>query len=180
MKSFKKIEQGGAVLVVALVSLLLMSMLGATLLKTGLFHEKMATNNRLDALTFQAAESGINATIHLLNSNSLLRNRLMAGAVVDTCLTENGAATEHCQDAGISLDITDNHSSSVSPAVEVRAQTRYRGASPVPGYAADLIVYHQFTTEGRAYYPESAPLPFGHLNLQVWQTLGSNSAVLNQ
>lgn len=48
--------QCGAVLIISLIMLLLMTILGITAMRTGLLEEKMAANSRDQTLAFQAAE----------------------------------------------------------------------------------------------------------------------------
>ena len=48
--------QRGAVLIISLIMLLLMTILGITAMRTGLLEEKMAANSRDQTLAFQAAE----------------------------------------------------------------------------------------------------------------------------
>lgn len=170
----------GAVLVFALITVLLMSILGGTLMKTGLFHERLTTNNHLDALTFQAAESVIVATMQDIDASPRLRKKLMNGQLLQNCVSANGKITEECDDQQFPTTAHASKGPLQGVTLANLAMTHYQGASSVPGFAIDALAYHRFSTEGRAYFAAEPSLPFGHLNVQVWQTVGATTGVFNQ
>lgn len=170
--------QRGAVLLIALITVLLMSMLGATLMRAGLFHEKLSANNRLDSFTFWAAESAITASMAAIDKQQRWQDLILSGRVWDVCLTQSGIAETDCDKPGFPL--ADGNGDARASALAARTQTRYMGGSPLPGFAVDQVVIQRFSTEGRAYYSDHSPLPFGHLNMQVWQRIGTDTGVFYQ
>lgn len=170
----------GAVLIFALVTVLLMSIVGSATMKAGMFHERLTTNNHLDALTFQAAESVITATMIDIDASPLLRKKLMDGALLQSCVNTKGGVLYECGDQRFVATVDLSHKAKHAVAMTTLAQTSYQGMSPVVGFAVDALAYHRFSTEGRAHFADTSALPFGHLNIQVWQTLGATTGVFNQ
>lgn len=170
----------GAVVIFALVTVLLMSIVGGTLMKAGMFHERLTTNNHLDALTFQAAESVIAATMMEIDASPALRKKLMDGASHQSCVSPKGEVIYACGDQRFIAMAEQSNKTKQAVAITTLAQTRYQGMSPVMGFSVDVLAYHRFSTEGRAHFADTSVLPFGHLNLQVWQTLGAKTGVFNQ
>ncbi len=170
----------GAVLIFALVTVLLMSIVGGTIMKAGIFHERLTTNNHLDALTFQAAESVIAATMVDIDASPVLRKKLMEGASHQTCFSSSGEVLYACGNQGSIATSNNANKTKQTIAMTTLAQTTYQGMSPVMGFDVDTLAYYRFSTEGRAHFAEKSTLPFGHLNLQVWQTLGATTGVFNQ
>ncbi len=168
----------GMVLIFTLVTVLLMSLLGMTLMKTALFHERLATNNQLDRTSFLAAESVIAASISRLESDGMVRNALVGGGEWDACLRAHGLSREQC-DIPDYMPLATSSFSSPNPVV-AQARTRYLGAAPVPGFASDQVVFQQFSTDGRAYFGQATGIPFGHLNRQVWRRMDSAIGVFQQ
>lgn len=63
-------NQSGAVLIVGLIVLLVMTILGVSALQTTVLQEKMTGNLRQTSLAFQAAEAGIQAGLSYIASQS--------------------------------------------------------------------------------------------------------------
>jgi len=72
--SGKSGAQRGAILIVSLIILLLMTLIGTTGMQTASLEEKMAGNMRDRNLAFQAAESALSAGETWLNSNTFTCN----------------------------------------------------------------------------------------------------------
>lgn len=170
----------GAVLIFALITVLLMSVVGSTIMKAGIFHERLTTNNHLDALTFQAAESVIAATMMDIDASPVLRKRLLDGALHQSCVSPKGKVTYACGDQHFIATADQSTKSDQAVVMTTLAQTKYQGMSPVMGFAVDTLAYYRFSTEGRAHFADTSALPYGHLNMQVWQTLGATTGVFNQ
>lgn len=81
-------NQRGAVLMVALIMLLLMSLIATTGAKTSLLEEKMAGNNRERNLAFQSAETALNAAETFLAQNAALN---FSAAGTNGLYSETGA-----------------------------------------------------------------------------------------
>ncbi len=81
-----RIRQQGAILVVSLLMLLVMTLLGITAVSTTTLEEKMASNNRQRQLAFQAASSA------LRDVETWLRTNISTVAQFET--TFNGTPTE--------------------------------------------------------------------------------------
>lgn len=173
-------QDQGAVLIFALVTVLLMSIVGGTIMKAGMFHERLTTNNHLDALTFQAAESVIAATMMDIDASSEFRNKLMDGVSLQSCLNAKGEVVYACGDQRFIATADPSNKAKQADAMIALAQTKYQGMSAVMGFAVDTVAYARFSTEGRAHFADTSELPFGHLNMQVWQTLGATTGVFNQ
>lgn len=173
-------KQQGMVLLFTLLTLVLITLLGTTLMKSALFQERLTTNNRLDALTFNAAESVITASISAVSESTTLREQAMSGLVLESCLKAQGISLSQCDSPGFPLSAAPVSAGNSPAALVSTAQTRFLGTVPLPGFDVDQMVYQRFATEGKAYYPESLPQPFGHLNLQVWQFAGPGTGVFNQ
>jgi Tfp pilus assembly protein PilX len=168
----------GMVLIFTLVTVLLMSLLGMTLIKTALFHERLATNNQLDRISFLAAESVIAASISRLEHDGVARNALLSGGEWDACLRAQGLSRDQCAVPDY-MPLATSSISSPNPVV-AQARTRYLGAAPVPGFAVDQLVFQQFSTDGRAYFGQASGIPFGHLNRQVWRRADAAGGVFQQ
>src|SRR3990167_9296840 len=63
-------KEQGAALFIALIILLLVSMMGVSAMKGGLFHERMAFNSQAEEMTFQAAETAIGGVIQEARKSS--------------------------------------------------------------------------------------------------------------
>lgn len=178
MNNVRRRHSTGMVLVFALVTVLLMSLVGTTLIKTAIFHERLATNRQLDRITFLAAESAIAGSIDQFESDPSARDAVLAGASLETCLQTQGVAREECDRANyVPMDAA----SAASPVpVAATAHTRYVGNAAIPGYSVDQVFYQQFSTEGRAYYASDSDIPFGHLNRQVWRRIDTATGVFQQ
>lgn len=66
-----KYAQGGSALIVSLVFLLLLTILGASAMRSSVFQERMAGSTRDTNLAFQAAEAALRAGENILNPNAL-------------------------------------------------------------------------------------------------------------
>lgn len=173
-------NENGAILVFALITVLLMSIVGASLLKTGIFQTRLTTSNHLDALAFQSTESVIAATLATVDDSPRLYDSLLTGKSLMSCVLPTGLQVDECSDSGFSmLHVTEGVKGWTFSLVN-HAETRYQGDAAVAGFDVGLLVYRRFSTEGRAYFAGTSPPPFGHLNLQVWQKLGVPTVMQHQ
>lgn len=163
----------GMVLVFALITVVLMSLLGTTLMKAALFHERLSTNGQLDQLSFLSAESAIAASMAHLESDAHAREAVIMGNEWEACLQSGGITSQGCERAEFVPMPT-------GIPVAASARSRYIGESAVPGFSVDQVVYRQFSTEGRAHYDARSAIPFGHLNRQAWRRMDAASGVFQQ
>lgn len=179
MKASMQDHQAGMILIVAMIMLLAVSMLGVSAMKTGIFQEKMAVNNRLDSLAFQAAESAIDATISASQDDPDWLRALQISRQHELCLSGKGVTTGLCGEDGLPLGGGQESSTSL-PTLYAHATTQYMGTAPVAGYAVDQVVFHRFSTEGAGHFAVDSVLPYGHVNAQVWQKVGPTDHVFNK
>lgn len=168
-------NQSGAALLVALVMLLAITLLGVSSLRSGMFHERMSLNSQADTLTFMGAESAINAILSTsvqVGENGV-DGSFMAdaalGATQLNCVTQNDVLAQSCGSS---------HFFDVRSAGALQAQTEtdyddYRRAYNTDGA---FWGYHQFATQGVAYFHEDLDLPFASKNEQKWKKLGPEPA----
>ena len=78
-------SQSGAVLIVSLIMLLLLTLIGVTAMQTTSLEEKMAGNLRDKNLAFQAAESALRAAEHNLNLSTVLPTFVLSGPSSTPC-----------------------------------------------------------------------------------------------
>lgn len=176
MKHIYQRPVSGMVLVFTLITVLLMSLLGTTLMKTALFHQRLSTNSQLDQLTFLSAESVIAASIAHLDRDATAREAVIMGNEWTACLQTGGIRTHACEGAEY---VPMAASTAVVP-VAASASSRYLGVAAVPGFSVEQVVYQQFSTEGRAHYDPRSSIPFGHLNRQTWRRMNAASGVFQQ
>lgn len=163
----------GMVLVFALITVLLMSLLGTTLMRAALFHERLSTNSQLDQLSFLSAESAIAASMAHLESDARAREAVIMGNEWASCLQSGGITSQGCERAAYVPMAT-------GVPVAANARSRYIGVGAVPGFSVDQVVFQQFSTEGRAHYDPGAAIPFGHLNRQTWRRMDTATGVFQQ
>lgn len=95
--------QRGAVLLVSLMILLMVSVLGISAMRSSIFANKVATGVQADAMTFEAAETAIAAAYGTLSSNSSLQTVFSPGYTAIGCVTPNGISNSGCG-TGASID----------------------------------------------------------------------------
>ena len=80
-------KERGAVLIVSLIFLLLMTLLGVTAMRMTMMQERMAGNLREAALTFQAAEVGLSTAENQLQQGIEPQNMVLEGDIDPNYLT---------------------------------------------------------------------------------------------
>lgn len=88
--------QRGAVLLVSLLILLMVSILGISAMRSSIFANKVATGIQADAMTFEAAETAVTATFGGLAANQSLQNVFSPGYITTTCISSSGINNGDC------------------------------------------------------------------------------------
>lgn len=81
-------RQGGAVLIISLIMLLVLTLLGMSAMRNATLEEKMAGNTRDLNLAFNAAEAGLRGGEAALSGTAVLPP--FSGTVIDETVTGNG------------------------------------------------------------------------------------------
>ncbi|RLP52677.1 MAG: hypothetical protein D6160_19605 [Ketobacter sp.] len=154
----------GAALFVALIILLVVSLIGVSAIKSGIFHERMAFNAQSEEMSFQAAETGINAVIAEAEVNGgMLNTVLKTGTPLEHCVSRASGLTEGACDDASTIDIR--------ASVNADALTEFEGKSPILGTDAAAFMYFEFSTIGDGSYADTN-LPFRNRNYQGWRKIG--------
>lgn len=162
---FKRTQQGAA-LFIALIILLLVSMMGVSAMKGGLFHERMAFNAQSEEMTFQAAETAIGGVIQEARrpTSTLLSELSSTNAVKRHCVTRSGGLVPGACSASAALD--------TRAKVQAESQSQFDRTRPLMGTDAASLVDNQFHTIGEGKFVVSANMPFGNRNRQEWSKKG--------
>lgn len=88
-------SQSGAVLLVSLLILLMVSVLGISAMRSSIFANKIATGIQADAMTFEAAETAIAVVYGNLADNSQ-QAIFSPGYSATTCVTANSSSNSSC------------------------------------------------------------------------------------
>lgn len=93
-------KQQGAVLPMALVILVMVSLLGLSAMRASVFSNKVATGVQADSMTFEAAETALGLTFRTLSemTEEELTAAVLDGTSVEYCITENGITNSACGD----------------------------------------------------------------------------------
>lgn len=85
-------SQQGAVLVVALIVLVMVSLLGLSAMRASVFSTKVATGIQADTMTFEAAETALGLTFRTLDemSEEELTAAVIDGNTVEYCVSSEG------------------------------------------------------------------------------------------
>ena len=160
----KQQKQRGAALFVALIILLLVSMLGVSAMKGGLFHERMAFNSQAEEMTFQAAETAIGGVINEARKSSALLGELASGHASKThCVTlgsgigEGGCGSDKTLDTRASL--------------QAEAESQFDRRRPLMNSDAGALADYQFHTIGKGSFVSDG-MPFENRNRQEWRKIG--------
>lgn len=160
-------QQGGAALLIALLILLMVTLMGVSALKSGIFHERMAFNAQAEEMTFQAAETAINGVIaYGLENGSFLTQMMNSAGDIEQCVTMVSGLAEGACSAGQTVDIRESIQSSAS--------SKFDGRKPLVGSDADYFMDYQFATEGHGSFEQSS-MPFASSNYQEWRKVGPGS-----
>ncbi|SDT92469.1 pilus assembly PilX family protein [Halopseudomonas salegens] len=95
-KPYSANNQQGAVLVVALIILLMVSVLGLSAMRASIFSSKVSTGIQADTMTFDAAESAVAMSLNKLRgfNDSQLAAAVLNGQSMETCLLSDGTLKE--------------------------------------------------------------------------------------
>lgn len=157
-------KEQGAALFIALIILLLVSMLGVSAMKGGLFHERMAFNSQAEEMTFQAAETAIGGVIQEARKSSALLGQLAGTSAAKThCVTKSAGIAEGVCGAGSTLD--------TRASVRAEAESRFDRRRPLANSDAGALADYQFHTIGKGSFV-SADMPFENRNRQEWRKIG--------
>lgn len=167
-----KENQRGAALFVALIVLLVITLMGVSSLKSGIFHERMSMNSQADTLTFMGAESSINSIISFawqIGDNgvdeSFFAPAILTGQPQLNCVAKDAISSGNCT----ASQTFDRRAQGVLIA---QADTTYEGQSQYENNDAKFLAYHDFETKGTSYFVRDLDLPFAYQNLQEWKKLG--------
>lgn len=164
-------NQRGAALFVALIILLLVSLMGVSAMKSGIFQERMAFNSQAEETTFQAAETAIEGVIKEARNSTALLGQLAATHEVRThCVSLTRGTAEGACTATDTLDLR--------KAVQAEAQSQYDRQRPLLGSDAGQLADLQFHTIGEGSFVETS-LPFSNRNRQEWRKVGLASFEVN-
>lgn len=89
-------SQRGAVLLVSLIILLMVSVLGISAMRSSIFANKVATGVQADAMTFEAAETAIAVTYGNMQANNSLQTVFSPGYNTTTCIAASGSSDGSC------------------------------------------------------------------------------------
>ena len=158
-------KQQGAALIIALIILLVVSMMGVSAMKGGIFHERMAFNAQSEEMTFQAAETAISSVIQEARKSSSLLGALATGKDVQT----------HCisLSAGISEGVCgDDDTLDSRKVMQAEAESQFDDVRPLANSDSSALVDFQFHTIGKGAFVASADLDFPNRNRQEWRKVG--------
>ncbi|SDS65490.1 Tfp pilus assembly protein PilX [Halopseudomonas litoralis] len=86
----------GAVLLVSLLILLMVSVLGISAMRSSIFANKVATGIQADAMTFEAAETAIAVAYGSMLQNNSLQTVFAPGHTTTTCIASGGSSDGSC------------------------------------------------------------------------------------
>lgn len=96
MKPTRASSQRGAVLLVSLLILLMVSVLGISAMRSSIFANKVATGIQADAMTFEAAETAIAVAYGGMLADTSLQTVFAPGHTTTNCITSSGSSTGGC------------------------------------------------------------------------------------
>lgn len=156
--------QQGAALFVALIILLIVSMLGVSAMKGSIFGEKMAFNSQARDLSFQAAETAINAVINQARRSGSFASSLLGSAgSLQHCLRRDQLLVEGPCGNGVTFDQRE--------ALYAQAESQFIRQRVAFDNDSAAIMDYQFHTLGEGGFVSDS-LPFQNRNLQEWRKLG--------
>lgn len=94
-----KSPQQGAVLVVALIIMVMVSLLGISAMRASVQSNKVATGVQADTMSFEAAETALGVVFNTLNNmtEQELTAAVVDGSSVEYCITSNGLTDSSCE-----------------------------------------------------------------------------------
>src|SRR5690606_27310667 len=90
--------QRGAVLLMALIVLIMVSLLGLSAMRASIFSNKVSIGVQADTMTFEAAETALGLTFRALSdmTEAELTAAVIDGGSVEYCITEDGLSDASC------------------------------------------------------------------------------------
>ena len=158
-------KQQGAALFVALIILLVVTMMGLSAMRGGIFHEKMAFNTQANDQTFQAAETAIGGVVEKARqSDAMLSDMMNSGTTQTGCVTsDKQLVIESCGDT-TTFDDEDR--------LQAQAVSQFDRAINVASNDSSALVDYEFDTIGDGKYKKALNLDFESRNRQYWRKLG--------
>lgn len=91
-------RQQGAVLLMSLIILIMVSLLGLSAMRASVFSNKVTTGIQADTMTFEAAETALSLTFRTLSdmTEEELTAAVIDGRSVEYCITESGITDDAC------------------------------------------------------------------------------------
>lgn len=163
-----KQKQAGAALLIALVILLMVTLMGVSAIKSGLFHERMAFNAQAEELSFHAAETAIGGVISEARLNGQLLTKLV---------DENGTPIVHCiskADGMIDGACANDDTIDERDSILSEGSSRFDSKKPLLSSDVEYFKDYLFETEGSGRFVQ-ASMPFSRSNLQEWRKVGPSS-----
>ncbi|MEE2731116.1 MAG: PilX N-terminal domain-containing pilus assembly protein [Pseudomonadota bacterium] len=161
-------QQHGAALLIALLILLMVTLMGVSAIKSGLFHERMAFNAQADEMAFHAAETAIGGVTGEAQRNSQF---------VSDLVNVNGNAQVHCvsKSSGLAEGACDN-ADTLDERASLLSQSSSRFDSKRVLLASDVEYFKDFVfeSEGNGRFVQVA-MPFSRTNFQEWRKVGPSS-----
>ena len=147
----------------------MVTLIGMSALKSGLFHERMAFNAQAEELTFQAAETAINSVLGEARTRGALLTDIYngGGTPTDHCITNSGGLEDGQCEADQTLDARSSIQAAASSVFEVKR--------PLFDTDASSFMDYQFATEGAGGFVQGAAMPFANRNYQAWRKVGPSS-----
>ncbi len=158
--------QQGVALIVALLILLIVSMMGVTAMKSGLFNERMALNTQAEEMTFQAAETAINGVIAEARkpSSTLVTELMRLGTAQQHCITKAAGLLADACSATAALD--------ARASVQAEATSQFETLRPWIGTDIEVLADYQFYTIGQGDFVATVDMPFENTHYQQWRKAG--------
>lgn len=142
-------HQQGAVLILSLIILLVMTLIGLASMNTSLMQEKMANNAQKTNVTFQAAESAVSVIIEeVLGGDESKLSEALNSTTFQSSSTSLNLGTSHVSASyqvtflGDVLTTSEGYSNNADITSTTIPQTRYEllGIGSVPGSSAQTII----------------------------------------
>lgn len=98
MRNSIRSAQQGAVLVVALIVMVMVSLLGISAMRASVQSNKVATGVQADTMSFEAAETALGVAFNTLDkmSEEELTAAVVDGNTVEYCITSDGVSDSSC------------------------------------------------------------------------------------
>jgi len=158
-------HQQGAALLIALIILLMITLMGVSALKSGIFQEMMAFNAQAEEMSFHGAETAISAIVTEARSNNVMLNDLIdaGNAATEHCVTLSAGLQDEACGAG---EVIDERAALIS-----QASSRFDSKKILVGSDADYFKDYQFVSVGTGRFVQ-ASMPFSATNYQEWRKVG--------